>query len=327
MIYYIYNGDELLGFIYNSNTYYYHKNIFGDIIGILDSNYNEVVTYTYNSWGLLTNKTDTTTINLSTINPFRYRSYYYDEETNLYYLNSRYYNPEWGRFVNADSFLGINDNHTGYNLFAYVDNNPINNFDDNGHFLKKVKSFFKKASKSAASIVKKTIVTSVVKIKKKVTQVKEAIKPIINTAKKIISGKKTFVFEGKVGLGAEVNMKVANKSISNIGFDKSIGYDNQRGYYTTSTIGATMFDFGISGEVRNYDNGYGNPMAMPWEIWNSSNTVKSYTFGVSSDIIENDVGLTNSSKIETSSDTLFIGVEFGIYIFGGFNIKIGYNIE
>ena len=132
MIYYIYNGDELLGFIYNSNTYYYHKNIFGDIIGILDSNYNEVVTYTYNSWGLLTNKTDTTTINLSTINPFRYRSYYYDEETNLYYLNSRYYNPEWGRFVNADAIINSNYDTISQNLFVYTSNNFINYSDNDG---------------------------------------------------------------------------------------------------------------------------------------------------------------------------------------------------
>ena len=135
MIYYIYNGDELLGFIYNSNTYYYHKNIFGDIIGILDSNYNEVVTYTYNSWGLLTNKTDTTTINLSTINPFRYRSYYYDEETNLYYLNSRYYNPEWGRFVTSDIELLANQDIISANLYQYVSNSSVVNYDKSGQFL------------------------------------------------------------------------------------------------------------------------------------------------------------------------------------------------
>ena len=135
MIYYIYNGDELLGFIYNSNTYYYHKNIFGDIIGILDSNYNEVVTYTYNSWGLLTNKTDTTTINLSTINPFRYRSYYYDEETNLYYLNSRYYNPEWGRFVTSDIELLANQDIISANLYQYVSNNSVVNYDKSGRFI------------------------------------------------------------------------------------------------------------------------------------------------------------------------------------------------
>ena len=160
MIYYIYNGDELLGFIYNSNTYYYHKNIFGDIIGILDSNYNEVVTYTYNSWGLLTNKTDTTTINLSTINPFRYRSYYYDEETNLYYLNSRYYNPEWGRFVNADENIGSEDKILSYNNFQYTFNNPINFIDDGGEWPKWIKESIKKVAIGTA-IIAVTAVASV----------------------------------------------------------------------------------------------------------------------------------------------------------------------
>ncbi len=132
VIYYIYNGDELLGFIYNSKTYYYHKNMFGDIIGILDSNYNEIVTYEYDSWGALVNVTDNSNINLGTINPFRYRSYYYDEETQLYYLNSRYYNPEWGRFINADSIVLANRDIVSGNLFQYVSNNPVNNSDLTG---------------------------------------------------------------------------------------------------------------------------------------------------------------------------------------------------
>ena len=173
MIYYIYNGDELLGFIYNSNTYYYHKNIFGDIIGILDSNYNEVVTYTYNSWGLLTNKTDTTTINLSTINPFRYRSYYYDEETNLYYLNSRYYNPEWGRFVNADFSVFSNNDLVSGNLYAYSSNNPVNFCDDSG---KSIFSAIGKALKKAVNTVTKAINNIKKNVQKKINSTSKSIK-------------------------------------------------------------------------------------------------------------------------------------------------------
>ena len=168
MIYYIYNGDELLGFIYNSNTYYYHKNIFGDIIGILDSNYNEVVTYTYNSWGLLTNKTDTTTINLSTINPFRYRSYYYDEETSLYYLNSRYYNPEWGRFVNGDGVIGSNGDAISQNLFAYTSNNFINYSDNDGYGLISALKKVVNALDKTVSILKKEITKAAAKSPKTV---------------------------------------------------------------------------------------------------------------------------------------------------------------
>ncbi len=134
MIYYIYNGDELLGFVYNSKTYYYHKNMFGDIIGILDSNYNGIVKYSYDSWGALVNITDNSNINLGTINPFRYRSYYYDTETQLYYLNSRYYNPQIGRFINADSTPSTGQDFNGMNMFCYCGNNPIVRIDAGGSF-------------------------------------------------------------------------------------------------------------------------------------------------------------------------------------------------
>ena len=132
VLYYIRNGEELLGFIYNNNTYYYHKNIFGDIIGIFDNNYNEIVKYTYDSWGNILNIIDTSNINLSTINPYRYRSYYYDNETNLYYLNSRYYNPLWKRFINVDNRLSPTGQLVEHNLFLYSNNNPIKYIDSKG---------------------------------------------------------------------------------------------------------------------------------------------------------------------------------------------------
>ncbi len=137
-IYYLYDLTGLVGLKYNNNTYYYIKNIQGDIIGILDQDYNEIVTYEYDSWGKLLNIkvnqgdeiTDET--NIGIINPFRYREYYYDTETGLYYLNNRYYNPTWGRFLNADRILGSNGDILSYNLYLYTSNNSINNLDPNG---------------------------------------------------------------------------------------------------------------------------------------------------------------------------------------------------
>ena len=140
VIYYLRsNVDDLIGFKYNYVTYYYIKNSQADIIGILDSNYNVVAKYTYDSWGNIISISDgndndvsDNSTHIANINPFRYRSYYYDRETKLYYLNSRYYNPLWGRFINIDNVLGANRDLNSYNLYTYVSNNPINMVDPSG---------------------------------------------------------------------------------------------------------------------------------------------------------------------------------------------------
>ena len=159
IIHYLYNGDELLGFIYNNNVYYYHKNLFKDIIGIYDSNYYEVVTYKYDSLGIITSIIDNSNINLSVINPFRYRSYYYDDETQLYYLNSRYYNPITGRFINADALIAKGQNIMGNNLYCYCKNTFIGCYDPTGFWYTeqkkkktKKKSFFTKALEKISKI-------------------------------------------------------------------------------------------------------------------------------------------------------------------------------
>ncbi len=84
------------------------------------------------------NEVDNPNAKLAILNPFRYRSYYYDSETNLYYLNSRYYDPELGRFINADdiSVLDISRSElNGLNLYCYCLNNPVNDFDASGYLL------------------------------------------------------------------------------------------------------------------------------------------------------------------------------------------------
>ncbi len=97
---------------------------------------NLVVTYKYDAWGKVITVNDTTENNIGTINPFRYRSYYYDEETKLYYLNSRYYNPEWCRFINVDEYSGDIGDQMSHNMYCYSFNNPINYHDDNGEWPK-----------------------------------------------------------------------------------------------------------------------------------------------------------------------------------------------
>ena len=78
----------------------------GDVIALIDSNDKKGVEYRYDAWGRMLSKTGTMASTLGTLNPFRYRGYVYDEETGLYYLRSRYYNPERARFLNTDTWAG-----------------------------------------------------------------------------------------------------------------------------------------------------------------------------------------------------------------------------
>ena len=120
---------------YTFDTYYFEKNLQGDIIAIYNAAGKKIGTYTYDAWGNFTFSTasDATTVEkriVRTYNPFRYRGYYYDTETKLYYLQSRYYNPETGRFLNVDSCLY--SHILGYNLYPYCHNNPVNYYDPKG---------------------------------------------------------------------------------------------------------------------------------------------------------------------------------------------------
>ena len=78
--------------------------------------------------------TGTLASTIGQINPFRYRGYYYDTETGFFYLQSRYYDPVVGRFLNADGIIGANGGILGYNMFAYCGNNPIVRVDRDGYF-------------------------------------------------------------------------------------------------------------------------------------------------------------------------------------------------
>ena len=147
VIYYIYDGNgEVVGFEYSGMTFYYAKNVQNDIIAIIDTYYNAPVAYyQYDAWGKVVAITDVSgndvsyiSTHLAVMNSYRYRSYYWDAETGFYYLNSRYYNPEWGRFINADSVLGANGDILSYNLYAYCSNNPVNYSDPTGHFVQLV---------------------------------------------------------------------------------------------------------------------------------------------------------------------------------------------
>ena len=116
----------------NGVEYWYIRNAQGDIIGLHDKDGVQVVSYVYDSWGKLVSINGTMKDSVGEKNPYRYREYRYDTETGLYYLQSRYYNPEWGRFVNADTESGKLGELLSHNVFAYCANNPINRYDPTG---------------------------------------------------------------------------------------------------------------------------------------------------------------------------------------------------
>ena len=117
--------------VYNGAAYAYVKSLQGDIVAILDENGNAVVSYGYDAWGAPLWCTGELAETLGKVQPFRYRGYVFDEETGLYYLRSRYYNPGWGRFVNADSYIG-KMTMLSHNLFLYCHNSPIFRIDASG---------------------------------------------------------------------------------------------------------------------------------------------------------------------------------------------------
>ena len=134
-MHFLYDEDgALVGFNNETKTYIYTRNAQGDIISITDtSNGNTVAQYTYDSWGNVLTATGV----MAEVNPFRYRGYYYDSETGLYALQSRYYDPQTGRFLNLDDFdtLAVTPEElTDKNLYAYCDNNPIMRVDRGGEF-------------------------------------------------------------------------------------------------------------------------------------------------------------------------------------------------
>ena len=117
---------------YNGTDYFYLRNAQGDVTGLVDSAGTKVVSYAYDPWGKTWAASGTLAFTLGTFNPLRYRGYVYDTETGLYYLNSRYYNPVWGRFINADGFVSTGQGISGNNMFAYCGNDPVNRYDPDG---------------------------------------------------------------------------------------------------------------------------------------------------------------------------------------------------
>lgn len=123
-IYFQYYNDAPIGFILNDVQYFYVTNLNGDIVAITDADGNLIAEYSYDEWGKLLDieaaeDGNEEQLSVAEINPLRYRGYYYDSETGMYYLQSRYYNPEFCRFISADDFSCL-DTSSKLNTNAYI---------------------------------------------------------------------------------------------------------------------------------------------------------------------------------------------------------------
>ena len=141
LLFYYDNNGQPFGLRYNGTDYYYLRNLQNDVAAIADGTGAIAARYYYDAWGNLLSVTDgaghavTDAEHIGLVNPIRYRGYYYDSETGMYYVSSRYYNPKIGRWINADipeTLTADFENFAQYNLFAYCFNNPVNMSDETG---------------------------------------------------------------------------------------------------------------------------------------------------------------------------------------------------
>ena len=155
---YLYDSNaDLAGLEVDGNAYFYIKNLQNDIIGIMDSSGTVVVKYSYDSWGKVLSVTGPGAGGIGSFNPFRYRGYYYDAETGMYYLKSRYYDPGIKRFICCDELftIGVPEGAKN-NTYSYCNNNPSTLNDGSGHW----PTSFLPSVKKAFIAIKEIIVTA-----------------------------------------------------------------------------------------------------------------------------------------------------------------------
>ena len=131
---FLYDHTGVFAVKYNGATYFYRKDTQANIVALLDNNGNVVVKYKYDAWGNCVVDASTTNTELAILNPFRYRSYYFDTETGFYFLKTRYYDPVIGRFMTIDDLSYLDPKSiNGLNLYTYCGNNPVMRLDPAGH--------------------------------------------------------------------------------------------------------------------------------------------------------------------------------------------------
>lgn len=219
-IYYLYGVNGLIGFIYDDVKYIYKRNIFGDVEEILNPTGDVVAKYDYDVFGYPTITLDT--IFIASLNPIRYRGYYYDDETGLFWCNSRYYNPEWGRWISPDSIEYLDPSSiNGLNLYAYCGNDPVNYTDRSGH--------------SPDSVWKTLLGVAV------------GIGLAVVTVAAVVASGGTLLVPVLVGAGIGAGINLASQGISNLKNEKGLFEDINWGNVILGGLSGAAFATGVGG--------------------------------------------------------------------------------
>ena len=138
-------NSNLIAMDINGELYRYIFSVQGDVLGLCDSLGNVVVRYSYDAWGNIKSISGALAGTVGNYNHFLYRGYYYDSETGMYYLETRYYDPKTCRFVKHDNYISTDQNITCYNMYTYCANNPVSRIDSNGTIWSEICEFVKTA--------------------------------------------------------------------------------------------------------------------------------------------------------------------------------------
>ena len=255
------NG-EAFGFNYNGNDYYYVRNAQNDVIFISNSDNIGVVMYQYDAWGNMTACYDTSDDGmLSIINPYTYRGYYYEFETNTYFLKSRYYNPELCRFISADGYVQTGQGLLDKNMFAYCGNNPVNRVDETGYGWRDIwngiKSFLSSIFGWSSSIETTSNENCVpflpepLPVTLEMTEKQTVTKPKSGDSSKPITAFLKTNTKHPIK-SSTVGIKV---NIAKLSFTTDLGLDNF-GSSVSCTIGDTTYGFRKRGDITRLKIGY-----------------------------------------------------------------------
>ena len=261
-----------------NGDYLFAKNVQGDITAVYDANGTCLVTYTYDAWGnTRVRYSNGGASTAARYNPLRYRGYYYDIETGFYLTGARYYDPEIGRFINADGYVSTGQGVLGNNMFAYCGNNPVNRADSTGMFWKEIGDFFSKAWNGIKTWAKNTfgagssttatiaeIETPVIPDPSPIT-VKTGTKTTQTISKHGDSSKPISVYANKdaqhpiKSSSAGININIANFTL-----DLSVGLDDI-GLSGALTNGNTTNSFGVKLNLSELKIGFEGSTAIQWD--------------------------------------------------------------